>query len=124
MITTLSLPDSVFQAYAAMGDKPAQTQMVKQLERFKDFNPQERVLIFPAKERQALEAMFDQPIAPDNFAAFVKWVEERAGVKVDGLQLSLSEGQRKRLKSQADFYLTPYEEYLKQRVQRALDGAI
>jgi len=122
MVVTLSVPDSIFQAYAAMGDKPAQTIMVKQLEKFQKFNPLDRVLIFPTEERQAMERLYGQPI--EDFKDFIRWLTERAGVKVDEAQLDLSEGQRRRLVSEAKFYEETYENYLKKRAQRALDGAI
>ena len=122
-LVSLSIPDELYAVYSAMNpEKPIQQALTKQLERFKEFPAHDRALIFPPEVRKALEGIYGGPV--EDFEKFLVWVRSMAALKVDGVELVLSEGQRKRLVSEANFYERSYEMHAKQRLQQALESAI
>ena len=121
MVITLSIPDALYAAYLAHNPQNPQKGLVEQLERFRGFSPKERVLVFPSAVRQAVEKLYGQPI--EDPVKFAEWLSGLVSVKVGDVEVELSEGQRKRLLGEAQFYGRETSGYVQERVGKAVrDG--
>lgn len=73
--------------------------MAEQLEKFKDLSPKDKGLVLTASERGKLEGLYGGSL--ENGASLVAFVEKLKSVTVHETQLLLTDGQRKRLESEA-----------------------
>ena len=118
MINTLSIPDETHKVYTKYNPVNPAKAMVAQLERFKDFSPVERALIIPVKERQEIEALHQRPF--DRPEELVEWVRQLTSASIDGVEVQLSELQRKRIRTRAESRGIDPNKYLVDQVKRAL----
>lgn len=117
-VVTLTIPDETFLLYSKHGISP-QEAMKKQLERFKEFSPAQRVVVLSDEARGRLEKLLETTIEDTNKLA--GWVEGLVKMNVDGVEIMLSEGQRKRLVGEANFYSTEHNKYIDERVRGILN---
>lgn len=121
-ILSITLPDETFAEYAKHCPDDPRRGIEAQLERFKGLPPGERVLFFDEKSRSELERLFQRPI--EDPAKLVEWVKKLQELNVAGIEVPLTEGQAKRLASDAKFFNTTPEKLVKTRVTTALRDAI
>lgn len=121
-IKTIRIPDETLQKYQDMHPQNPSLAIESQLERFKDFGYKERVLLFPSKVRQELERIVGRTI--EDAEEFLGWVKKLSGFKVEGFEFTLSDGQRKRLESEAKFAGQPVEKYVEVRLRNAIRDGI
>lgn len=122
MICSIALPDETFEAYAKYTPESPQKGIEAQLERFKGIPPSERALIFTSSERGSLEKLFGRPI--EAAGDLEKWIRKLQEVEVGGVSVPLSEGQVKRLASNANFFGEKPRVMLERKIRTALNDAI
>ncbi len=122
MIVTISIPDDVYQAYAAKNPSNPRQAIQKQLERFREVETAQRVLLLSGEALRALEALHGLPI--EDSETLVKWVTQLTQLRIGDSSVPLREGVRKRLTTEADFYKKGHDVYIRERVARALDDAL
>lgn len=120
-IVTLRLPDETLTKYQGYNQASPAKAMEKQLEKFKEFSPNERVLLLSSMERQDLEKLVGLPF--ENGEALVTWAKKLLTANIEGVEVTLDEGQRKRLQSEAGFYKKDPTEWIKGRITGALRRA-
>ncbi len=121
-ILSITLLDKTFETYAKYSPASPAKGIEAQLERFKTISPKERALVFSSEERGEIEKLYGMPI--EKAADLIKWLKKLQEVQVGGLTLPLTEGQVKRLESNAKFFGTTPMVLLKQKVQGALFDAL
>lgn len=121
MIFSIKLDDSVYSTYAEFDKNSPQRAIERQLVRFKDFPPNERAVILRPEERKELETLHQTTF--DSGKELVEWVKKLKALEVGGVTLHLSDGQMKRINDWATFYGKPREEWLKTKLQEALNSA-
>ena len=122
MILTIALPDEVYSAYAEREKGGVNSALGKQLERFKDFSPQERVLIMPPAVRRELEGLFQGPI--EDPAAFARWVRNLLSMDVGGVEVTLTPAQLKLIADEAKFFKKDPAAYAGERVRKAISDGL
>jgi hypothetical protein len=115
------LPDETYEKYAKHTPQSPQTGIERQLERFKDYSPSERALLFRPAERQALEKVFGNPI--EDQKKFVAFVEGLMSVEIGDVKVTLSPEQIKRVAGEAKFFGREVNEFLKDKLERLVRGA-
>ena len=118
MIVTLKIPDEVYEAYVEINRTNPHRAMEDILKRFKGVPPEERVLVFSKEQRQRLEKLLQRPI--EDMDKFISLVEGLLSISADGVEVVLSEGQRKRMQAEAAFYKREYVEYMQTRLSDIL----
>ncbi|MGH7274446.1 MAG: hypothetical protein ACREIQ_08330 [Nitrospiria bacterium] len=125
-LITISISDELAQKYAEMDPKkPTQMAITKQLDRFKDIDIQDRALIFTKEARKRVEAIYGKPL--ENVEEFATWLARLAAMKLDDYPLTLSDGQRKRLATEAQFWGqqdAPAGAYIAKRVKTIINNNI
>lgn len=121
-LVNIVLPDETFAEYAKNSPESPQKGIEAQLERFKGIPPQERALVFTSEERGLLEKLFGRPI--EAAGDLVKWIKKLQEIEVGGLSVPLTEGQVKRLQSNATFFGEKPEVMLARKVRTALFDAL
>src|SRR5260221_2995900 len=118
MLVSLKISDEVYEKYAEYDNSNPRLAMEQQLNRFKDISPKDRDLIIPSKARQALEALLGRQIeTPEDL---VKVVDVMVKIKVGNVEIPLTEGQMKRLLSQAAFWHQPIEKFTTDKVKAGI----
>lgn len=123
-VVTLVVPDEIFTDYGSHGMSPNKA-MQKQLERFREFPPDERLVILSRGARQRIEGLIGLPI--EDTDKFATWVEKLASLRVGGVDIKLSETQRKRLVGEADHWNKPgetHQDYIDKRIRAIIEQAI
>lgn len=122
MIVTFPIPDELYAQYAAFNPSNPRQALQKQLERFKEVETKDRVLLVRGEALRQLEALHGVPL--EDPTDLVKWVEKLAHLKIGDAMVPLREGVRKRLETEAAFYKKPTDEYIRERAVRALDEVL
>lgn len=122
MILQLRLPDEVWEAYLEHSKTNPQRAMEEQLKRFKDVKPEDRTLLLTRAQRTRLEAAWGRPV--EDLDKMVSDVEALISIEADKVKIPLTEGQRKRLSTEAKFYKKEFPVYAKTRISDAIRGAI
>lgn len=116
-ILTLTIPDEVQSKYAGYSKNPLAA-MAKQLVKFQDHNPDDRVLIFDTEGRSEVEKIFGKPI--ERIAEFVDFVKSLASLKIGGTEVALTPSQKKRIEGMAKFWAKEPAELAKTLIQQAI----
>lgn len=122
MVVTITIPDEVYQLYAAFNPANPRQAIQKQLERFKTVSTSERVLIISGEDRKSIEKLHGTPI--EDAGTLAEWLGELTALNLGGDVIAIREGQRKRLMSEALFYKRVPAEYIKERFKQALDQVL
>lgn len=102
MVLTLSIPDELYQAYVKFNPSNPHKAIVKQLERFKDAKQSDRGILVTGKELEEIQRAAGRQVeTPQEIQALIT---EALKLKFDGFSVSLSAGQRARLKQDAGFW--------------------
>lgn len=121
-IKTIRVSDETMAKYQEMHPQNPTLAIENQLEKFRDVSYKDRVLLFSPETRKELEHLVGRPI--ENDAEFVNWVKKILVFKMDGIEIALTDGQRKRLEGEAKFYSQPLDKYIRMRVQSAVQGGL
>jgi hypothetical protein len=118
MILTIAIPDSIYLKYSEKNPKDPKKDIEKVIEKFADFPLSDRLLLVPKEVRLELEKLTGAPI--EKWEKFVSLFRDALSVRAGEVNVPLTEGQVKRLKSQAEFYKREYKEYVEDMVKRGL----
>lgn len=119
MLVTIRIADETYEKYGQYDKSNPRSAIEKQVERFKDEAPSDRVVILSPEVRRKLEGFCGTSI--EDQGKFLKWFEERLNFKVNEVGITLRDGQLKSLRGIADHYKRPVSEVVKERVQQAID---
>lgn len=121
-LITITLSDETFQKYGKLYPGNVAKGLGEQLERFKDYPPQERLLFLKPEHRRELESLNRQPIeGPDELVKLVKFL---LGIRVGGVEVPLSVPQMKRAESRARFWKKETRDFLVDQVKKGLVYAL
>lgn len=98
-VVTLSIRDETQRMYVEHAPTNPNKAMAEQLEKYKELSPKDKGLVLTATERGTLEGLYGGSL--ENGAALVAWVEKLKSVTLEETRLRLTDGQRKRLESEA-----------------------
>jgi hypothetical protein len=117
MRLTLSIPDDLYDRYADRtgGKATVEDLLISQLERFKEVNPMDRVLVVLPKERAALEAKLSGGNLRDG-ADLLQKVEALAAIEIGGVKVDFSPGELRNIKTFATKNQRP--------VQKAIEDVV
>lgn len=118
MILNITLPDELFARYADRDPKNPRKAIERALEKFVDVHPDDRLLLVPKNVRQELEKLIGKPI--ESWDKFLSFFKDALSIKAGEVSVPLTEGQIKRLKTQADFFKKDPLEFTTDMVKRGL----
>ena len=121
-VRTLSIPDDVDAVYTQhLPANPAKA-MSAQLVRFANYGPGDRSLILPIEVIRELERLAQRTFeTPQSLLVFLKML---LTVDVEGIEMTLTPGQKARMKQRADFFKRPFNDYAKSEIKQALEGRL
>ncbi len=109
MVVTLSLPDELYQEYVKFNPANPHKAIVKQLERFKDAKQSDRGIWVTGKELEEIQRSAGRSVeTPKDIQSLIT---EALQLKFEGFSVSLSAGQRARLRQDAGFWGKTPEAY-------------
>ncbi len=121
-VRTLSIPDEVDAAYTRHNPTNPSRAMATQLQRFAVYSPGDRELIIPPEVIKELERLAQRTFATaDSLLVFLKML---LTVDVEGIELTLTPGQKARMKQRADFFKRPFNDFAKAEIKEALVGRL
>lgn len=118
MIISITIPDELFSKYAERDPANPRKEIEKTLSKFVDIPPSDRLLLVPPEVRKELEKLVGGPI--EKWEKFLKFFKDTISVRAAEVNVPLTEGQAKRLASQAAFYKRDPKEYVTDQVKRGL----
>lgn len=118
MILTIKVDDNVFTKYSERNPSSPQKEIEKVIERFVGFDPSDRLLIVPKEVRQELEKLTGTPI--EKWERFLHFFRDALSIRAGEVYVPLTEGQTKRLKSQAEFFKRDPKEFTEDTIKRGL----
>jgi hypothetical protein len=104
VIVTLSLPDDLYQEFVDRGGASPNKALVQHIQRFREFTPEKRALIFTDAQRKRLEGLFGEGIDSTSMEKFLLWLERRSTINVEGVEVRLSPAQMKAAEAKAKFW--------------------
>lgn len=119
MIITLSIPDTVYQQFLEHSRTNPSKAMENSLKRFAEFKPEDRVMVFSKAQQARFDAIFQKPT--EDIDKLIDKVEELVEIQADKVKIPLSQGQQKRLSTEAAFYKKEYPVWAKTRLKQILD---
>jgi len=121
-VRTLSIPDEVDATYTKHNPTNPARAMALQLQRFAEYAPSDRTLILPVEVIRELERLAQRTFAtPESLLVFLKML---LTVDVEGIELTLTPGQKARMKQRADFFKRPFNDFAKAEIKEALLGRL
>jgi hypothetical protein len=121
-VRTLSIPDEVDAAYVSHNPQNPARAMATQLTRFAGYSPNDRPLILPVETIRELERLAQRTFStPESLLTFLKML---LTVEVDGINLTLTPGQRARMKMRADFFKRSFKDFAIAEIEQALVGRL
>lgn len=122
MIVSLKIKDETYEAYSKFDPSNPRLAMEQQLERFKTSSPKDREIIINAPLRQELEKLLGRQV--DTAKALVDLVGLMVNIKVGEVEIPLTEGQMKRIASQAAFWKQDPTKFTKDKVKAGIVTAL
>lgn len=104
MICTLAIKDELYAKYQEMDPAKANVCMIRQLERFQDVKPSDRPVVLKDEHRKRIEALFGEGIDGTSMEKFLRWLEHRSAINVEGVEVKLSPSQMKVAEEKAIFW--------------------
>jgi hypothetical protein len=127
LILNIRISDDTYQKYSERNAAKPQEEIEKALEAFKDLNPKETRLIVAGADLKEVSKILGHPISSPKELLEHLTRSERAALPEEGTFITLSPGQRARLKAQADFFnkagkATPaeYADFVKKQVSAGI----
>ncbi len=121
MVVTLSIPDDLYQDYVKMNPQNPHKNMVKQLERFKKIPLASATLVFSPDDMKRLTKTVQ--LSVESPSQLLDILEKALSLEIDSVKITLSEGQRKRLESNANFFGKTVPEFLSAQAKEAVLNA-
>ena len=118
MVLNISVPDEVYAKYVGMNPQNPHKAIQKQLERFQEVTPGSRVIIVTGDDLSEIQRAAERSV--ETPADVVKLVREALKVKSEDVEVSLSEGQRNRLRAEAQFWGKTPGEYASNALKEAV----
>lgn len=120
-IKTLKISDETWAKYELMDPKNPLKAAADQLDRFGDFNTNNRVTILRDDIRVALERLFEASL--DDQDRFLQWVKDLKECELDGVRITLNEGQRKRVQAEAMHRHRTFKQQVEEKLKWAISHA-
>lgn len=116
MIVSLKIPDELYAAYAERNPKSPQGEMEKALRAFQKLDPDTFRVVLEGETLKKLNNTLQHTCnTPEELLERLAR-SERVKLPEEGVEIQLNEGQRQRLKAQAEFFQRPFPEFVKQQV--------
>lgn len=121
-VRTLSIPDEVDATYTKHNPTNPAKAMSAQLTRFAPYAPGDRSLVLPVEVIRELERLAQRTFAtPESLLVFLKML---LTLDVDGIEMTLTPGQKARMKQRAEFFKQPFNDFAKREITEALLGRL
>ncbi len=118
MVVTISIPDELYQVYTKFNPQNPSKAIVKQLERFQTVAPSDKAIVLGPNEQKELVGITNYAL--DSASQLVEAFKKAISIDVAGVNVPLTEGQRKRLEANAKFFNKSVPEFLTARVKEAV----
>lgn len=118
MVLNISIPDEVYAKYVGMNPQNPHKAIQKQLERFAEVTPSSRVVIITGDDLSEIQRAAERSVETPKDV--VKLVQEALKVKSEDVEVSLSEGQRNRLRAEAQFWGKSPGEYASAKLKEVM----
>lgn len=122
MIVEIQIQDSIFKKYQEYNTADPYKALSRQIQRFADVNPADRVIIIDAENRRKLEALLNETTT--DAASLVEKVKSLLTIKVDDIKVALTPETVETLKSQAEFEGMDQKEYTEQKIREGIEVAV
>jgi hypothetical protein len=120
MIVTLTLPDALYAAYLEHSKTNPVRAMMEALKRFQEFKPEDRTVFLTKAQQRRLEGIVKMALDEAGVDKMIDQVEELVSLEADKVKINLSEGFRKRLRSEAQHFRKEYPVYVKEYLTRTI----
>jgi hypothetical protein len=120
VVLTIKISDELYEKYGKLNPQNPRYAIEKTLEKYSEAGYSSKVLVVTGEPLKDLQVSVGQIDSAEELAEAVK---RALSVRVDGIEVPLTEGQRKRLESNAKFYNQPQDEYAVSLIVRALQSA-
>jgi hypothetical protein len=121
MILSIRIKDNTYQKYVEKDTKVPQRAIERAVEKYADADGKERFVLVRGKALDQAEKTLGTTLSNDNIEDLGNFMERMSSVRVDGMDIPLSKGQRYRLERESEFYKRPFDELLKERLIKVLE---
>jgi hypothetical protein len=118
MVVSISIPDDLWEVYVAQNPQNPHRAIVKQLKRFKDVSPADRVVALTGDDLAEVQRISGRQI--ETVKDLRRLVEDALTLKSDGIKVKITDGQRARIKHEAAFFNRDPEELASEKLEEAL----
>jgi hypothetical protein len=118
MVLNISVPDEIYAKYVGMNPQNPHKAIQKQLERFSDVRPGDRAIVVTGDDLSEVQRAAQRSVETPK--DIVKLIEEALKVKSEDVEVSLTEGQRNRLRAEASFWGKAPGEYASNALKEAM----
>lgn len=123
MNVNLRISDDLYEKFVALDAKNPRKVMESTLEKLGGADPSRALLVLGTKELGELSNVLGMPVS--SYGDLLEWLKRTSRVSVvDVGEVSLSQGQRQRLKDLAKVMGLPYEPYVREKVQAAVTSIV
>lgn len=117
-VISLSVPDELYEVFVKQNPQNPHKAIVKHLEKFKEFKFSDRAIVLSGSELEEVQRAAGKTIeTPQELLTVVR---DALSLDVDGMKVTLTEGQRARIKHTATFFGQKPEEFGATKVREAL----
>jgi len=112
------VPDETYEAYGRINPVNPRKVMEALLEKFNGVDPSKKSVLLAGDTLAAIQTALGVSI--DTPESLLDAVKASAGIKVDGVEVELTQAQRKKLVTQAAAWKRPVHEFVAQQVRENL----
>jgi hypothetical protein len=113
VVITIKIPDALYEKYGALNSQNPRHAIEQTLDRYADVGYSPKNVVFAKKDLQELQSLVGQIDSPEDF---VEKVRTALSVRIDGLEIPLTESQRKAIETQSKFFNQDQKEFARKQI--------
>ena len=121
MILTIKISDDLYEKIGKLNPANPRHAIEKLLEKYAEAGYSTKAIVLAGEDLAELQKIIGQVDDPDSTVAALKRL---TSVTVNGIEIQLSEGQWKRVQTNADFYKREAADFAKQEIKRGLQSTL
>lgn len=121
-VISISIPDELYETFVKQNPQNPSKAIVRHLDKFKSYSFADRAIMLTGEDLAEVQRAAGRTVETPK--EVVSLVREALSIKVEGMGVELSEGQRSRLKQMAAFFNQSPEAYGAAQVKEALTAKL
>jgi chromosomal replication initiation ATPase DnaA len=114
MILRIQVPDAVYEAFGTVNPTNPRRSMEELLEKFAGTDPKKKQVLLEGEVLSEIQKALSTSV--DSAEGLLDALKHALRFKVDGIEIQLTDAQRKKLVTQAEAWKRPVEEFIRQQV--------